>query len=78
MSDKVKLFGKEFRPFRFWIPEVLNRLRFPGCILRKIRRGEVANVLQQARKDGLKLRRGCLVYGPSVQRILARAPKKRD
>lgn len=76
-SSIVRLFGRDWRPLRFWLPEILNRLKLPECIMRKARRDEVANLLKQARRDGIILRRDCWVYGPSLREVLKRAPKRK-
>ena len=68
---------REFRPFKFWIPEIMNRLRLPDFIMRKSRRGEIAALLKQGRRDGIPLNRRCEWYAPLLEKILSRAPKRK-
>jgi len=66
-----------WRPLRFWVPETLRRLKMPHCILRQARRDEIANLLRQARKDGIELKRDCWVFGPFLTDLLKQAPRRK-
>ena len=68
---------QKLRPIRFWLPELLNRFRFPDCIMREARRNEVAEVIHQARRDGIVLRRDCYVVGPYLRDLFKRAPRRK-
>jgi len=76
-SALVRLTGRDWRPFRFWLPETLNRLRFPDFIMYQSRRDEVAAVIRQARLDGIVLRRDCYVVDPCLRELFKRAPRRK-
>lgn len=45
---------RRFRPLRWWLPELLNRLELPGAVCRRWRRNEVAALLREARSLGIR------------------------
>ena len=60
-----------FRPLKWWLPELMNLLRLPDSICRKWRRAEVAETLRTARREGV------YVWPYFRKKLSARAPKKK-
>lgn len=67
----IEWYKSRFRPFKWWLAEIINRSNLPSFIFRKYRRNEVAESIIQARKDGF----GYCKY--MLKDIARRAPKKK-
>jgi hypothetical protein len=59
---------------RYWLPEIINRLRLPEWVLPRARRSEIAAAIVDARRRGL----GWVfrLNTDTAQKIRARAPRR--